>query len=200
MKKLLYTSMMLMMFHIASAQNFKYLSDYDSQGVPLDKVNTPISQSLLDNIAASLPEGYPVPEYNPHYIADSIETDVVINELADVWVSFAGEGAGYKNVLGFYTYDLDKPLTDAPEDEDITILFPNASEQGSGGGLIKGDKVSLGRFEPNTGIGWVLIANGWNGKEVTYGNWMVYSNPDFNPESSAELRKHNVNLYLYCLI
>jgi len=187
--------LMALLPSLGGAQNFNYLSTYNTEGVPDDLVNTPISQRILDNIAASLPEGYPVPEYNPHYIADSVETNFNITALADVWVSFAGEGAGYRNVLGFYTYDLNNPPTSAPEDEDITILFANVSERGSGGGLEKGDKVYLGRYEANTGIGFVLIANGWNGSEVTYGNWMVYSNPDFNPESTPSLRKHNVNLY-----
>ena len=177
------------------SQNFNYISDYDGQGVPLDMVNTQVSQSLLDNIDASFPEGYPVPEYNPEYIADGIETNVVLTELADVWVTFVGEGAGYKNVLGFYTYDVFNPPTSPPTDEDITIIFPNVSASGSGGGLLVGDKMYLGQYPANTGIGWVLIANGWNGNQVTYGNWVLYSNPNFNPEGSAELQKHNVNLY-----
>ncbi len=177
------------------SQNFNYISDYDGQGVPLDMVNTSISQNLLDNISASFPEGYPVPDYNPQYIADSIETNVILTELADVWVTFVGEGAGYKNVLGFYTYDALNPPTSPPADEDVTIIFPNVSAAGSGGGLIVGDKMYLGQFPANTGFGWVLIANGWNGNQVTYGNWILYSNPYFNPEGSPELQKHNINLY-----
>ena len=59
--------MMLVSMSLFS-QNYNYLSDYDSQGVPLDMVNTSVSVSLVDNIGASLPEGYPVPEYNPEYI------------------------------------------------------------------------------------------------------------------------------------
>ncbi len=177
------------------SQNFNYISDYDGQGVPLDMVNTEVSQNLLDNIETSFPEGYPVPEYNPEYIADGVETNVILTELADVWVTFVGEGAGYKNVLGYYSYDVFDPPTSPPADEDITIIFPNVSASGSGGGLIVGDKMYLGQFPANTGIGWVLIANGWNGNQVTYGNWMLYSNPFFNPEGSPELQKHNVNLY-----
>ena len=177
------------------AQNYNYISDYDSQGVPLDMVNTPVSQSLQDNINASLPENYPVPEYNPEYIADGVETNVKLTELADVWVTFVGEGAGYKNVLGYYSYDAFNPPTSPPADEDITIIFPNVSAAGSGGGLLVGDKMHLGQFPANTEIGWVLIANGWNGNQVTYGNWVLYSNPYWNPEGSAELQKHNVNLY-----
>ena len=52
----------------------------------------------------------------------------------------------------------------------------------------------LGQFPANTGIGWVLIANGWNGSSVGNGLGVYYSNPDFNPESSASNRNHNVIL------
>lgn len=176
-------------------QNFNYISDFDSDGVPLDMVNTPLSQSLVDNINASLPENFPVPTYNPQYLESSIETNVKITELADVWVSFVGEGAGYRNVLGYYTYDTDNPPTTPPADSDITIIFPNVSASGSGGGLEIGDKMYLGQFPAGKTVAWVLIANGWNGNAVTYGNWMVYSDSEFNPESSVELQKHNVNLY-----
>lgn len=177
------------------SQNYSYLSDYDSQGVPLDMVNTPVSPSLVDNINASLPENYPVPEYNPEYISEGVETNIILNELADVWVTFVGEGAGYRNVLGFYTYDIFDPPLSPPSDEDITIIFPNVSGIGSGGGLLIGDKMYLGQYPPNTGIGWVLIANGWNGSNATYGNWTLYSNPYWNPEGDSDLQKHNVNLF-----
>jgi len=177
------------------SQNYSYLSDYDGQGVPLDMVNTSVSVSLVDNINASLPENYPVPEYNPEYISEGVETNIILTELADVWVTFVGEGAGYKNVLGFYTYDVLNPPLTPPSDEDITIIFPNVSAAGSGGGLIVGDKMYLGQYPANTGIGWVLIANGWNGSNVTYGNWVLYSNPYWNPEGSNDLQKHNVNLF-----
>ncbi len=187
--------LMLLISMSLFSQNYNYLSDYDSQGVPIDMVNTSVSISLVDNINASLPESYPVPEYNPEYIAEGVETNILLTELADVWVTFVGEGAGYKNVLGFYTYDLFNPPLSPPSDEDITIIFPNVSAAGSGGGLLVGDKMYLGQYPANTGIGWVLIANGWNGSNVTYGNWVLYSNQYWNPEGDSDLQKHNVNLY-----
>lgn len=65
---------------------------------------------------------------------------------------------------------------------------------GSGGGLSSGDKVKLGRFEPGTGIGWFIVANGWNGSSVGDGKNIFYSNPDFNPETDPSLKQHNVLL------
>jgi len=104
------------------------------------------------------------------------------------------EGAGYKNVLGFYTYDTGQ-TPDTPEDiEEITVIYPNASYDGFGGGLFSGNKVHIGQFNAGTTISFALMANGWVNGEVTDGNWIVYSNPNLNPESDPELRQHVILL------
>ncbi|WP_298520878.1 DUF4114 domain-containing protein [uncultured Kordia sp.] len=197
MKKLL---LLLSIFATATtiAQNYQYLGDFTSNGTPL-YLETPgdnVSVETQEMISNSLPESYPVPDYNPHYISSGYDTDLSINQTADVWVTFISEGAGYRNVLGFYTYDLNNPPTTAPSNEDITIIFPNASALGSGGGLQVGDKVKIGTFEAGTGIGWVLLANAWSSSASTVGTglWKLYSNPDYNPEADPNLRYHNVLL------
>lgn len=59
-----------------------------------------------------------------------------------------------------------------------------------------GDKVKIGQFPAGTGIGWVLLANAWNSSSssVGYGQWQLFSNPDYNPEAEEKLRYHNVLL------
>ncbi|MFP4844928.1 DUF4114 domain-containing protein [Winogradskyella sp. PE311] len=183
---------------ITNAQNYQFLGDYTSNGTPLylENPSDVVSEETLQMIDQSLPESYPVPDYNPHYISSGYETDVKLNALADIWVTFVNEGAGYKNVLGFYTYDLNNPPTSTPQPEDITIIFPNASKLHSGGGLQPGDKVKIGTFQEGTGIGWVLLANAWNPSSSSVGNglWQLFSNPDYNPEAQESLRYHNVLL------
>lgn len=177
-------------------QDYQFLGGYDSQGVPeyLEDPGDVVTQATLDLVSNSLPEGYPVPVYNPQYISAGYDTDLILSDNAEVWVTFVKEGAGYKNVLGFYTYDIANPMPTTPQPEDITIVFPNVSEGGSGGGLSAGDKVKIGDFPAGTGIGWVLLANGWNNVAVTPGQWQLFSNPDFNPEADPDLRHHNVLL------
>lgn len=185
---------MILWSGVSEGQNFKFLSSYNSDGVPAKLSGRDyISPKFLNNIKASLPESFPVPTFNPKYIADGIDSDLKLYDQADVWVTFVAEGAGYKNVLGFYTYSLDNPPKKAPGTSDVTIIFPNVSAAGSGGGLVAGDQVYIGNFPKNTGIGWVLYANGYNGK-VTTGLWTLFSDPDFNPESKASQRRHNVLL------
>ncbi len=174
---------------------YNYLGEYNSNGKPLylDGQDT-VSQETLDMINGALPEGYPVPDFNPHYISSGYDTDIIVQNNADIWVTFVGEGAGYKNTLGFYTYDINNPSQTIPQPEDITVIFPNVSAVGSGGELEIGDKVKIGSFPPNTGIGWVLLADAWKDGCVDTGNWQLFSNPDYNPENDETLRYHNVLL------
>lgn len=175
-------------------KSYAYFGAYDNQGVPkyLEPINDLIDASFLANINATLPENRPVPTYHPEYLANGNDTDLKITEAADVWITFVHEGAGWRNVLGFYTYDLNNPPQTKADIQNTKIIFPNVSLTGSGGGLIAGNKVKLGTFSANTGIGWFLVGNGWNGSSITNGNYTVYSNPNFNPETNASLRQHNV--------
>lgn len=176
--------------------NFTFFGSYNSQGVPSYLVtNDVFDNQFLSNVNSTLPEQRPVPTYNPQYITNGTETDVKLTEACDVWITFVAEGAGWQNVLGFYTYDINNPPTSANQISTIKIILPNASMTNSGGGLNPGNKVKIGTFPAGTGIGWVLIANGWSNGTVTNGTHMVYSNPAFNPEANANLKRHNVFLY-----
>jgi Domain of unknown function (DUF4114)/Secretion system C-terminal sorting domain len=194
MKKLLLI-INLMFCSVSFSQNYNFLGTYTSDGTPQYFVTSDVvSSATLKLVANSLPEGYRVPVYNPQYITSGYETDLILDKNADVWVTFVGEGAGYRNVLGFYTYDINNPPTVAPTADKITIIFPNVSAAGSGGSLLVGNKVKIGSFTAGTGIGWVLLANAWNGTKVTSGLWQLFSNPNFNPEAKASDRQHNVLL------
>lgn len=179
----------------ALAQNYTYIGSYDNQGVP-ESMATPdvLDDGFLSRVSASLPESYPVPYYNPDYITTGTETNIVLQDSANVWITFVAEGAGYRNSLGYYLFDANNPPSSRPTEAEINIVFPNVSRLYSGGGLLPGDKVHIGTFPPGTGIGWVLIANGWNGRNVGYGNWTLFSTPSFNPETNPNLKYHNVQL------
>ncbi|MBY0425143.1 MAG: LruC domain-containing protein, partial [Cytophagales bacterium] len=99
-----------------------------------------------------------------------------------------------RNALGFYTYDISNPPTSKSQITKHTVIFPNVSYQGSGGAMISGQKVKIGTFSKNTGIGWFLVANGWNGSTVGNGNYIQYSDPSFNLEVNPAKRAHMVLL------
>ncbi|MEM9363040.1 MAG: LruC domain-containing protein [Bacteroidota bacterium] len=180
---------------LTSKVTYNYLSSYNSLGVP-DDMELPdvIQQNLLDDVNASLPERSRVPIANPQFLANESETSMVLMDLADVWVTFVSEGAGFRNAIGYYSYPIgSKPATV----DDIgahNIIFPNVSMVGSSGGLVPGDRVYLGRFPPNTVVSWFIVANGWNGSDVGDGRNIFYSDPTFNPENGS-LSNHMVQLY-----
>ncbi len=177
------------------AQVIHVVSTYNFRGVPdnLDPTNDVIDELFLDDINLSLPERKPVPTYNSHYLANGNETNVVMAQTGEVIVTFVHEGAGWKNTLGYYTYDTASPPATSADIDTIHIIYPNSSYLYGGGGLRSGNRVNLGSFTAGTGIGWVLIARGWN-RGVTSGIYRVYSEPDFNPETNPSLRQHNVML------
>ncbi|HIG73624.1 MAG TPA: LruC domain-containing protein [Bacteroidetes bacterium] len=179
----------------AAKSGFATLGEWTRSGVPLYLEGTDsIDAGLLATLNASLPENSRVPEDHPEYLAEGNETDAILTEEADVWVTFVHEGAGWRNALGFYTYDPAAPPASPAEIDTKTLVFPNVSFAGSGGGLHSGDRVHIGRFPAGTAIGWFLVSNGWNGSGVGSGYYTVYSNPDFNPETSPARRQHNVLL------
>ncbi len=176
---------------------YQTLGGWNASGVPdyLDGRDK-ISKELLETINNALPERLPVPIYNPHYIADSAQTNIEIVEEADVFVTFVHEGAGYRNSLGFYTYETAAGAPESIDPSEITLIFPNVSYKGSGGGLTSGDRVSIGRFKPGTTIGWVIITNGYDSKTYLVGDGYnkFYSNEEYNPEPDPSHKAHVVLL------
>ncbi len=182
-------------FNKSSMPNLKYLGTWKTDGTPnyLEKTRDVIDPGLLARLNESLPEYLAVPKHHPEYITTT-DKSMLLNDKADVWVTFIHEGAGYLNVLGFYTYPKGKTPATVSDISDITVIFPNASYVGSGGGLRSGDKVYIGRFDANTEIGWVIFSNGFSGGTVTVGNWMLFSTQALNGVTNPALQQHNVLL------
>lgn len=174
---------------------YKFLGTFNNQGVPsyLLPQNDPISASFLDDINNTLPERVRLDVSHPEYFLPQYDHNINLVETCDVWVTFVTEGAGYRNVLGFYTHPTANPPSTPAEIDTITIIFPNASLQGSGGGLFPGNKVKIGRFNAGTTIGFALIADGFNG-QVTNGRWIVYSTKHLNGPANSPLSQHTVLL------
>ncbi|MCK9452953.1 MAG: LruC domain-containing protein [Bacteroidales bacterium] len=181
----------------ASDGFYKYMGGYNSRGVPdyLEPENDPITADFLDDINNTLPERVRLDESHPEYFFDVYDHNLNLIETCDVWVTFITEGAGYKNVLGYYTYETGNAPQNPRDIDFINIIYPNISLEGSGGGLQSGNKVYLGRFNANTTISWALIADGWNGSEVVDKRWTVYSNKNLNPATDPDLKQQTVLLY-----
>jgi LruC domain-containing protein len=175
---------------------FSYMGSYNALGVPLYLLpqGDVVSQDILNVVNASLPESRPVPQYHPEYIASNVQTNIVLNDSASIWVTFIHEGAGYRNSLGYYAYPTNNPPTTAAEVSQLKIVFPNVSFLNSGGGLKTGDKVLLGKFPAGTTIGWFLVPDGWTTPQKIVaeksGLPMRYSNRNFNTFTTSSYRNH----------
>lgn len=169
----------------------EYVLPYNSYGIPYGMSKDIVPVDFLTKVNATLPEGKPVPQYHPHYLDPDNELNVVvINEPAEVWVTFVHEGAGYKNSLGYYTYQAGNRPESRDDIETINVIFPNVSISSYNWlgrrGLVTGDKIYLGEFEAGTVIGWVLMANGWfNGKaNLVENSW--FSDKNLNPNNNQQ--------------
>lgn len=184
-----------------SGFNFKYMGNFNNSGKPsyLVTPNDVVSQNLLEVVNASLPEGQPVPSYHPEYLANDLVTKVELIEDAAVWVTFVHEGAGYMNALGYYSYPTNEPPKEVDDIDDLKIIFPNVSYNGSGGSLTTGNKVYLGAFEAGTTIGWFLVPDGWNASkkkvELKQGMDIIFSDKKLNTFTAEQYRQHVALLY-----
>jgi hypothetical protein len=202
MKKILlnYILGMFLLLNCSSVlAQYQYAGTYNFDGKPNNLV-TPsdlVTAGFKLNIAATLPENRSVAIYNPQLLSDSRLETISLSASSDVWISFLDETAASQNALGYYTYPTDAPITTAPANADIKIIFPNASKIGSGGSMAAGDKVLLGHFPANTSIGFVWIVNGWENanNKVGLGSWHIFSNSAFNPEANTDYKKHFVSAY-----
>ena len=202
---------------------FVYLSEYNNQGYPTlinkdengENIKKTVSQDILNEVNQNLPEGKTVVDIHPEWIRKS---DITTTDNCEIFLSFINEGAGYKNALGYYVYDIDSPPNRFSDVNKIYVIFPNASKLFSGGQMRIGDSMKLiyedisvnvvgGRkylsqgnyvFPANKSIGFVCFANQWkrNGRSDAFLNVnhkMYSSDPALNPETTVLLKNHSVN-------
>jgi len=151
-----------------------------------------VSSSFLANVNTSLPERRPVPIYNPAYLSNTAERNVKINAISDVWITFVHEGAGYRNSLFYYVYNVNNPPATRNDIDSLIVVFPNASYSGSGGNLTTGDKVLIGRFGPDTAIGFAISADGYRSTGIQNGV-LYFSEKTLNTnESNIAKKEHSV--------
>ena len=138
-----------------------------------------IAPEVVGNIVSlKLPEGQNALINSPEYF-DNPNSSFLLESDAQVEVTFLHEGAGFKNTLGYYTYNISSPPSSIDELDKI-IIFPNSSASGSGGELIPGNTVEvLGTFSEGTVFGFYLVSYGWR-NELTDGFYTQYSDWQFN--------------------
>ena len=126
-------------------------------------VNIDLSAGLLTEINTALPERSVV---NQEFLNPSYNPNILLQEDANVGITFVDEGAGYRNSLGYFTFEQQtfEALSFADIDTNnsghigiaelqniegvsASMVFNNASKSGAGGSLNAGDTVSLNGAE-----------------------------------------------------
>lgn len=129
--------------------------------VPNNTENHTVSQTLLDTITTALPNERGAIDQN--FLNQDYYPNIYVSEEAQLAVTFIDEGAGYKNSLGYFTFndssfdgltfgDIDTDSSGRISTSEISnlsgvttdLVFPNASKQYAGGDLLMGDTVVIG--------------------------------------------------------
>jgi Ca2+-binding RTX toxin-like protein len=70
-------------------------------------------------------------------------------------VTFMGESAGYKNVIGMYEIAADGTISN------VSVLFANGSAKGSGGDLVAGSSSVASKFKAGVKYGFFIVPDGY---------------------------------------
>ncbi len=170
---------------------YQNLGAYNSFGTPLNMLKDTISPAMLQFIDTLLPEGKDLTLRHPEFFTNPAIADIAITKPSDVFVTFVTDNCAFSNSIAFYTYSTNHSPTSPQDIPLITYFFPNA---GNLTGLVPGDKVSLGTFQPGTSIGFVLMQNAWDTTKRSLNNNAVHfcTNDALNPEVDPKLKKHAV--------
>jgi LruC domain-containing protein len=178
------------------AIQWSYLSGYDANGVPnnLVDLSQEMPATLLNEIYARLPESRDIRKNDPKLITDDLGASITLLEDAEISVAFIYEGAGYRNSVGYFTYD-PAAVPQSPSALNTKIMFPNFSLPQ----LEFGDAVELGKFKAGTAVGFTIVADGWKGNGVNPNQpaSMIFQtlkglNPE--PAGASNLNAHTVLL------
>ena len=175
-----------------TSTNYVALGSYDSLGKPSYLMTREtISPTFLTYIKNTLTDKVDLRTTSPGLLTTNAIADVAITEPSDVVITFVAQGAGSTSTFAFYTYPTTQPPASTADIKTITYAFPNT---GRNTPLKAGDRVKLGRFQPGTSIGFVILQKGWDPITHTINNKVVHfcSNDVLNPEVDPALKKHAV--------
>lgn len=155
--------------------------DFDTLGVPDCTEPFEFCELLPGHLDLTLPERVNAFNNHPDYfLNDNLEIE--LDENAMLSLVFISEGAAFKNTFGYYYYPTNNPPSSVSDiQSSMHLVYPNASEKYSGGNLKPGDMVDIPtEFPAGTTVGFFMLANAWNGGNITQGLYQHYTRKEFN--------------------
>jgi len=175
-----------------TSTTYQTLGTFNTEGkpdylLPRDQ----ISSSMLSFIDSTLPNGKDLRVSHPELFTSTAIADIKVTQSSDIFITFVSEVGDLSNSFAFYTYPTNQPPTSPKDIKLITYIFPNT---GVNTPLQAGDKVKIGRFDPGTSVGFVLLKGAWNTTTHTLSDDVVHfcTNDALNPEVDPSLKKHAV--------
>jgi hypothetical protein len=148
---------------------------------PPEIIQTVPCPTLISRILELFPEH----SHNNQQVlfSDTIQKQVVLTKSSKVYVTYISEGAGFRNTVGWYSYDKSSPPTSASQ-LTLNVLFPDVSDTV----LKTGDRLLLSdnEFSAGTVIGFFLIVGGWTEGTIDYSKPTVYTDFQFNPDGAQQ--------------
>ena len=173
------------------------IGEWDDEGVPsyLCEQGSSIDQGLISRYFSQFVSMHDITLTHPEWFTADAITDLHLKEDTDLSLTFLHETAGMKNTLGYYSYETGQVPATSSEIKNLTVLFPNVSYKGSGGGLTRGDKICLDDLKAGTTLGFFLNAEGWNPTHLTKGYYTHYTTLQYNITHPAGLKQNSLLLY-----
>ena len=179
--------------NVQLTSKFRFLGPWTSVGkaLYLEEEGDSVSAAMIKYVNDILPESVNLPNSNNDFFGDDVQLNTELTEKSKVYVTMVHEGAGWKNTLGYYTYNLDNPPATVYDIDSMVVLFPNLTQPNV---VSPGDKILLGEFPANTGIGYFLIAQGWVGDTICIPSHIVFSDPHLNTFTTAKYQQQTILL------
>lgn len=155
--------------------------------VPNEIIRVETCATLYDRINEISPETKLLEKKYPFLVSDTVQKKIILTRESEVFCTFIAEGAALKNTFGWYSYTEGNAPTNLNE-ANLHLIFPNVSEKGEGGELVKGDMIQLGEkpFPKGTVIGFYLIIQGWKDGIINYAGKTFYTDYALNENKSQQ--------------
>jgi len=184
--------------NVELTKKFRFLGDWNRNGLIDYKVvpGDTISEQMAKFVENTLPETIDIFEQGGDLFDKDAQLNTVLIDSSDVWLTLVHEGANFKNVLGFYTYEKNDPPASVYDIDSLTIIFPKIESEEPHNVTDPGDKVYLGAFPPNTVIGYFVISDGWVGDTICYlSNYIVFTDKQLNTFTKPEYSQHTIQMF-----
>ena len=157
---------------------YKVLGDWSQNGMPsylAGRMND-IPANFLYAIRKIFSDtnGQEFPNAHPDFFSNPKNMDIHVTKATAINLAFLSSGAGYNNVVGYYTYPTNNPPQTTEDIKNPVIAFPRITSVFGSSPLFSGDYVELkywneetqsfeDKFPAGVSVGWFLLSDAFGG-------------------------------------